>query len=98
MQTVNRGWLRRRIEAGEMEARCDYWHTDDYLRDAENDNGKTGWLTPRVHTPGAPHYVEGYITFWPSEFSGYGRAWRESCGTITLYFGSRCYSLRRKIA
>ncbi|XAI95982.1 hypothetical protein [Microcystis phage Mwe-JY26] len=96
--TVNRGWLRRRIEAGEVEAKCDGKYTDDYAWDAATDFGKTDWLPARVRPEGelwsdAPG---GFITFDPSDFRGFGNAWKREDGTMVLSFGYKSYSLRLK--
>ena len=51
MQTVNRGWLRKQVEAGTMEAKCDYHLTDDYAYDNANNDGRTSWLPARIRKP-----------------------------------------------
>lgn len=51
MKTVNRGWLRKQIEQGKIEAKCDYHLTDDYKADDANNMGKTGWMVARIRKP-----------------------------------------------
>lgn len=51
MQTIRRDWLMRQIDAGMVDAKCDYHLTDDYLSDVANDHGKTGWLPARMSRP-----------------------------------------------
>ena len=46
MKTVNRGWLKRQVLAGKVEAICAYHMTDDYKRDAANNCGKTTEFIP----------------------------------------------------
>lgn len=43
-KTVNRGWLRKQVEKGNMEVKCCYHMTDDYRYDYDNNCGKTGWF------------------------------------------------------
>ena len=42
-RTVNRGWLRRQIEAGKIEIKTDMILTDDYAFDAAYNAQKSGW-------------------------------------------------------
>lgn len=51
MKTVNRGWLKRQVEAGKVEAKCDYHFTDDYAWDNASGFGKTDWLPARIQHP-----------------------------------------------
>jgi len=49
--TVNRGWLRKQIEAGNVEVKCNYSLTDDYAWDNANNGGKTDWMPARIRRP-----------------------------------------------
>lgn len=97
--TVNRGWLKRRILAGEVEARRNYRYTDDYAYDAAVDFGKTDWIPAHVVGPDESQYRDGladHMNFADSDFRGYGHAWWNADGTITLYFGYESFELRLK--
>jgi hypothetical protein len=98
--TINRGWLRRRIEAGEVEAKCDYQYSDDYAWDAATDFRKTDWMPARVRPDGELYSAapSGFTTFDPSDFRGFGSCWKEPDGTMKLFFGYRSHSLRLKPA
>lgn len=102
-KTVNRGWLKRRILEGKVEAKCNYKYSDDYAYDAAvNFNKSEQWLPARItepHTnPETGRYDqdrrEGFMNFDASDFRNYGRAWLDDDGTICLYFGYRSYTLR----
>lgn len=41
--TVNRGWLKKQIAAGNIEIKTDMILTDDYAFDAAYENQKSGW-------------------------------------------------------
>ena len=60
--TVNRGWLRKQIEAGNVEVKCNYSMTDDYAWDAASGFGKTDWMPARIRRPkfAKPGNNEGY--------------------------------------
>ena len=51
MQTVNRGWLKKQIANGKVEAKCRYAMTDDYRFDNANEFGKTDWMQARFYYP-----------------------------------------------
>ena len=63
MQTIRRDWLRRQIEAGQIEARCNYHLTDDYRGDAADNFGKTEWMPARIRHP----RFETYTSPWGAE-------------------------------
>jgi hypothetical protein len=92
---VNRGWLKRLVQAGKVEARCDYHLTDDYAFDVGRDPGRIRWMPARFST-GYGDFVEGQMNLRDLDFSGpVGRAWLSDDGTITLDVHSNCcYSLR----
>jgi hypothetical protein len=91
--TVRRDVLRRMIEAGKMEAKVNYRYSDDYAFDNATNFGKTEWLPATVSDQ--RKYFNG-IAFAASDFRGYGSAWKEKDGSITLYFGYLSYSIREK--
>ena len=55
--TVNRGWLRKQIELGNVEVKCDYSYTDDYAYDNASGFGKTGWMPARIRHPEFEEYT-----------------------------------------
>lgn len=55
--TVNRGWLRKQIEAGNVEVKCDYSMTDDYAWDNASGFGKTDWMPARIRHPKFTEYT-----------------------------------------
>lgn len=50
-KTIRRDWLKRQIEAGKMEVRCNYSFTDDYAFDDATGFGKTDWMPARIRRP-----------------------------------------------
>lgn len=82
MKTVNRGWLRRQIAAGKVEARCNYRYTDDYAFDNATGFGQTGWMPARIST-GYGDFVEGVMNFTEFDLkSSSGRAyWKDDTQT-----------------
>ena len=97
MKTVNRGWLKRQVLAGKVEAICAYHMTDDYKRDAANNFGKTTIFVPCRIRSGSD-FIEGVMNFYESDFSSKsGAAWMNKDGTISLSVHSnRAYDLRIK--
>ena len=51
MKTIRRNWLKKQIELGKVEAKCNYKFTDDYAFDNAYNNQKTGWLPARISNP-----------------------------------------------
>lgn len=114
MQTVNRGWLKRQVAAGNLDAKCDYHLTDDYTYDNGNNGGRTTWRPARMRQPVYERseagsrfdrlvdddFREGNINLTASDFTGKsGRAWRQADGSIALVVHSNlCYTLRVKQA
>lgn len=47
-KTIRRDWLKKQIEKGNVEAKCNYHLTDDYAWDNAVNFGKTEWLPARV--------------------------------------------------
>ena len=94
MKTINRGWLKRKIQKGLVQARVDGYYTDDYSWDSAANFGRTGWLPARIRPEGENQLPDGFIYFNPSDFRGYGHAWRDANGNIALTFGYRDYTLR----
>ena len=95
MKIVNRGWLKRQVEAGMVEAKCNYLLTDDYAGDKANNFAKTDWMPARIRR-NYNDFVLGQINLWGHDFKCKpGGAWREDDGTITLIVHSNLsYSLR----
>ena len=84
-QTVNRGWLKRQIEAGKMEIKCRYEYTDDYAGDAAANFGKTDWMPARIGST-LNDKAEGVISLQEYSFKGRdGAAYRtDDSSVITL--------------
>lgn len=94
MKTINRGWLKRQIEKGNIEARCAFHFTDDYAFDNATGFGKTDWMLSRVRYPQFDPESHrcinddrkpDMINFDESDFrTKSGSAYRNDDGTITL--------------
>lgn len=83
---LNRGWLKKEIAKGNIEAKCNYSYTDDYAFDNANDFGKTNWQPVRIRHPRFESYTypngstidrcvdddrkEGYLNLNEGDFSG----------------------------
>lgn len=91
--TVNRGWLMRRILEGKVMAKCNGIYTDDYAFDAAYDFQKTGWLKAKIEDDYSQRMGD-FLFFRRDEFRGYGYAWRKPNGDISLSFGYRSYTMR----
>lgn len=48
MKTVNRGWLKRQIEKGLVEIKCDMVLTDDYAFDVAYNYQKDDWKKAEI--------------------------------------------------
>ena len=96
-KTVNRGWLKKQVLAGNVEAICSYNMTDDYKRDAANNFGKTTTFVPCRIKSGF-EIIEGCMNFYESDFrSKCGAAWMNENGTICfMVHSNRSYDLRIK--
>jgi hypothetical protein len=95
--TVNRGWLKRQILKGNVEAKRLSRYTDDYLWDVATDFGRTDWLPAVVISEEERKFgytPDGRFKFEEGDFRGFGRAWWNDDGTITLSFGWESYELR----
>lgn len=90
MKTIRRDWIKRQIEAGRMEAKCDYHYTDG---DTADNFGKTGWLPACIG-----NFIDGHINFQEHDFRfKSGAAWKNEDETINLSVHSNLsYTLRLK--
>jgi hypothetical protein len=86
MKTINRGWLKRQVAAGKVEAKCNYRYSDDYAYDNASNFGRTEWMKARIRHPVFTEYVneygfklsrctdhdfiEGQMNFHESDFEG----------------------------
>lgn len=84
--TVNRGWLKKQVELGNVEVRCNYHYTDDYAFDNAYDFGRTDWMPARIKSPKFEEIVNcygnresicvdhddlpGYMNMYGNEFTG----------------------------
>ena len=59
-KTIRRDWLKRQIELGRIEAKCNYHLTDDYAYDNATGFGRTDWLKCRIRRPVFGEYVSEY--------------------------------------
>lgn len=85
METIRRNWLRKQVELGRVEAKCEMHLTDDYAFDAAYNFGQTDWKPARIRQPKWEVYVnergsaldrcvdddlrQGFINFLASDFS-----------------------------
>jgi hypothetical protein len=60
VKTINRGWLKRQVAAGNVEAKCNHHLTDDYAYDNANRFGVTGWMQARIRHPVFGSYVNEF--------------------------------------
>jgi len=51
MKTIRRDWLKKQIEKGNVEAKCNYIMTDDYAFDDAYNCQRTGWKPARISNP-----------------------------------------------
>ena len=94
--TINRGWLKRQIEQGNVEARRLYKYTDDYAYDADTDYGRTDWLPAYIFPDRDWTHEPDKLGFPAMDFTSYGHAYVDSDKTICLSFGYTAFALRLK--
>lgn len=89
---VNRGWLKRQVQAGKMEAANDYRYDE---MEGQTVGGK--WF-PAVFRQQGDKFEPGQIAFTDHDFSSKsGTAYRQPDGTICLIIHSnQSYKLRVK--
>lgn len=84
MKTIRRDWLKRQIEKGNIEAKCNHKFTDDYAFDNAYNFGKTDWMPARIKHPQYETYTneigsvltrrtdddlkDGYLNFREDDF------------------------------
>lgn len=94
VKTINRGWLKRQVLQGKVEAMRKFRYTDDYAYDAQTNYGKTEWIPARISTNWEDR-KDGYMNFDEYDFRAKGSsAWLEENGNITLYEGFQSFELR----
>ena len=59
-KTVNRGWLRKQVEAGKVAIKCNYHYTDDYAFDAAVNFQQTDWMPARIRKPVFGEYTDQF--------------------------------------
>jgi len=85
-KTIRRDWLKRQIELGRIEAKCNYHLTDDYAYDNATGFGRTDWLKCRISNPtwkeittylgethtvrDDPDFIEGMMNLHDHDFTG----------------------------
>lgn len=94
-KTIRRDALMRRIAEGKLIGKVDYHYTDDYAFDAAVNFRKSDWLEINLIETGKD-FINGKLNLYFSDFSGYGSAWINADGLISLFFGYKSYSLRFK--
>lgn len=88
---VNRGWLLRQVEAGNVEVKCNYSMTDDYAFDAAYNFGKTDWM------PAQDYFKkDGCALAWYFSTKGGFAYWNEDKSEIAMSVYSN-YSLQLRI-
>jgi hypothetical protein len=85
MKTVNRGWLKRQVEKGNIEVKCCYSLTDDYGFDKSINFGKSDeWSNAKEYK----------FTDWDYKTSS-GSAWYNTDSTISFVVHSNLsYNMR----
>ena len=105
MKKPNRRWIMRQVAKGNIEAKRNYRHTDDYAYDNAYNFGKTDWMPARLNPEriynergcvnSSEMYKEGFMSFDASDFSwGSGGAYYNDDGTISLYGAGEHFNLR----
>lgn len=95
MKTVNRGYLKRMVERGELEV-VHYYSFDD-MYGAQR--GVPAPMPVEIDPGDWQKRKEGTCYLRPDHFTGYGRAWENPNGTITLIIHSNLnYTFKRKAA
>jgi len=85
MKTFRRDKLRRLIEAGKVVLDSAY-HFDDMMGESRTDKEMPVAITPQDRLA----RKEGICYIFASDFEGYGRAWLNPNGTVTLIVHSNC--------
>lgn len=94
-KTVNRGWLKRMVVAGKVQARCLYHLTDDYQMDNANKFGVTGWMPVRISSDGYNDNKQGFINLTDDDFSSQcGRAISDEDGIRLSIHSNLSYRMR----
>ena len=98
-KTINRGWLKKQVEKGNIIVKCNYHYTDDYKFDNENNFGETGWAEAYLNEEWG-HFEEGKMKFKSWDFkTKSGAAWQDEKGIITLMVHSNLsYDMKLKEA
>jgi len=95
-KTVRRDKLKRDIEKGLYLCKCNGRYTDDYAWDAASNYGITEFMEVNIVKTNSER-KEKHINLWESDFSGYGNAWENEDGTVTLWIHSNLsYDLVKK--
>lgn len=83
--TVNRGTIKKLIEAGVLVASCNYRLSDDYAFDNATNFGKTDFIPARLKKD-SKDWQEGFANFDDYDFkTKSGKAWLNQDGkSITL--------------
>lgn len=102
---TNRRWIMKQVAKGNIEAKCNFRHTDDYAYDNAVNFGKTEWMPARLNPEriygdhgclnSDEQHKDGFMSFDASDFrwkSG-GAYWNDD-GTIALYGAGEHYTLR----
>jgi hypothetical protein len=100
-KTINRGWLKKQLVKGNVEAKCDMRLTDDYAFDNATGFGKTEWAPARYvenKHQGDNRYEQNatLIDDWDFKTKS-GCAYQTDDGLIHLIvYSGHSYSLRIK--
>lgn len=112
MKTIRKDTLKKMVEAGKLECKCEIHLTDDYRYDVANDFGKTEWKAARIRHPKFEKVTlyngnevdtctdsdvkDGFINLMECEIN-MGRAYWNGENQITLRVHSNLYYTLRVI-
>jgi hypothetical protein len=95
-RTVRRDKLKRDIQKGLYVCKCNHRYTDDYAYDYASNYGETDFMEVKVQDHNGREHGKGILYLHPEDFSGYGNAWENEDGTVTLWIHSNLsYDLKK---
>ena len=81
-KTLRRDKLKRDIQKGLLEVKCNYRYTDDYAYDAASNYGKTDWMDAALEPEEGFGYSQEPMQFVGGEFKNMPQPRKEN----TIYF------------
>ena len=96
-KTVRRDWLKRQVEKGNVEVKCNYSYTDDYAGDAAANFGKTTWMPAEI-VEEMRNRTPGHIAFFAENFRGRGGMayWYDETTIRFMIHRAKSFSFRLK--